>query len=188
MLGHVNAGLELAAQVAAGMMPEPTHSVVPFGSGGTAAGLAIGLGLAGMQTVVVAARVAPRVVANTARADWLVRRTLRLIRRRAGDDGPKPPRPAPIVVEHGVYGGAYGRPLAAGAQAATLFRALNSSSPTLATPPMLDATYSAKAAAAALALATRRRGTARVLLWLTFDGRGIDASHVAPDVCSQERA
>jgi D-cysteine desulfhydrase len=187
VLGHVNAGLELAAQVAAGMMPEPTHLVVPFGSGGTAAGLAIGLGLAGMQTVVVAARVAPRIVANPARVDWLVRRTLRLIRRRAAD-GPKPLRPAPIVVEHGVYGGAYGRPLAAGAQAATLFRALDSSRPTLATPPMLDATYSAKAAAAALALATRRRGTARVLLWLTFDGRGIDASHVAPDACSQERA
>jgi 1-aminocyclopropane-1-carboxylate deaminase/D-cysteine desulfhydrase-like pyridoxal-dependent ACC family enzyme len=186
ILGHVNAGLELAAQVAAGTMPEPTHVVVPFGSGGTAAGLAIGLGLAGMQSIVVAARVAPRYVANASRADWLVRRTLRLIHRR-GMGRPGVLRPAPIVVEHGVYGGAYGRPLAAGTEAATLFRALDGSGPTIATPPMLDATYSAKAAAAALALATRRRGAARVLLWLTFDGRVVDSSSVAPGACKHER-
>jgi 1-aminocyclopropane-1-carboxylate deaminase/D-cysteine desulfhydrase-like pyridoxal-dependent ACC family enzyme len=195
VLGHINAGLELAAQVAAGGVPEPTHLVVPFGSGGTAAGLAIGLGIAGMQTVVVAARVAPRIVASAARADWLVRRTLHLIRRQ-GADSARRLRPAPIVVEHGVYGGAYGRPLAAGAQAATLFRALEGSRTTIAMPLMLDATYSAKAAAAALALATRRRGTARVLLWLTFDGRVVDSTHSAHtahtahtvhDACNPER-
>src|SRR5256885_1804915 len=42
-LGHVNAALELAEQVAAGALPEPAAVVVPLGSGGTAAGLLLGL-------------------------------------------------------------------------------------------------------------------------------------------------
>ncbi|CAA9305715.1 MAG: hypothetical protein AVDCRST_MAG11-1143, partial [uncultured Gemmatimonadaceae bacterium] len=43
VLGHVNAGLELAEQVRAGLLPEPERLVVPLGIGGTAAGLALGL-------------------------------------------------------------------------------------------------------------------------------------------------
>src|SRR5919199_6709715 len=38
MLGHVNAALELAEQVARGELPTPARVVVPLGSGGAAAG------------------------------------------------------------------------------------------------------------------------------------------------------
>jgi D-cysteine desulfhydrase len=49
-LGYVETALELAAQVSAGDLPEPATIVVPVGSGGTAAGLALGLRLAGLRS------------------------------------------------------------------------------------------------------------------------------------------
>ena len=52
-LGYVEAALEIAAQVEDGTLPEPAHVVVPVGTGGTAAGLALGLQLAGLRTRVV---------------------------------------------------------------------------------------------------------------------------------------
>jgi D-cysteine desulfhydrase len=169
ILGSVNAGLELAAQIDAGLLPSPRYLVVPLGSGGTAAGLALGLGIGGVAATVVAARVAPRGVANALRVRMLIDRTRRLIRRAGGVDAPLPA--APVVVDHAVYGGAYGRPLAVGASAAALFQeaAVRAGLP----PITLDATYGAKAAAAALALATDegREPAGGVLLWVTFDGR-----------------
>ena len=156
-LGHVNAALELAAQVAAGVLPAPRRVVVPLGSGGTSAGLTIGFGIAGLDTEVVAARVAPRIGSNASAVHRLARRTARFIARYTGE--PVPPA-ASLRVVHAYYGGAYGRPLAAGTSAARLFATrLNVT---------LEGTYSGKAAAAALALAAEPGPT---LFWLTFDGR-----------------
>jgi D-cysteine desulfhydrase len=53
-LGYLNAGLELAEQVAAGTLPEPATVFVPLGSGGTVAGLLAGLRLGGLSSRVVA--------------------------------------------------------------------------------------------------------------------------------------
>ncbi len=53
-LGAVEVALELAAQVEKGEIPEPAHVVTAVGSGGTAAGLVLGLQLAGLKTEVVA--------------------------------------------------------------------------------------------------------------------------------------
>ncbi len=58
-LGFVNAAFELADQIEAGLLPEPDLVYVPFGSMGTAAGLAIGFAAAGMRTRVQAVRVLP---------------------------------------------------------------------------------------------------------------------------------
>ncbi|WP_137723287.1 1-aminocyclopropane-1-carboxylate deaminase/D-cysteine desulfhydrase [Prescottella subtropica] len=52
-LGYVEAALEIGAQVEAGVMPEPAQIVVAAGSGGTVAGLLLGLRLAGLDTGVV---------------------------------------------------------------------------------------------------------------------------------------
>lgn len=159
-LGHVNAGLELAAQLEAGLAPRPRYIVVPLGTGGTAAGLALGLAIAGVDATVVAARVGPRPFAGRTAVLDLAARTRRLLARATGGSVPRVPRGRLRVVHH-VYGGAYGRPLAAGDQAAATLHA--------AAGLTLDATYGAKAAAAALDLA--RRGEGEVMLWVTFDGR-----------------
>ena len=179
VLGHVNAGLELATQVLAGDLPEPTHVVVPLGSGGTAAGLALGLGAAGMGTAVVAARVTPRLVANGWRINRLIARARALIRSHCGADVPLPA--APVVVDHAVYGGAYGRTLPAAVEAAARIERATSGGGGGRPPIVLDPTYAGKAAAAALAWCTlgdpntrRAESTGRrVLLWVTFDGRGL---------------
>ncbi len=52
-LGHVEVALELADQVARGELPDPATLVVPIGSGGTAAGLALGLRIAGLRARVL---------------------------------------------------------------------------------------------------------------------------------------
>lgn len=81
-LGYVETALELAAQIRAGTMPEPSHVVTAVGSGGTAAGLLVGLRIAGLRTRVVAV-----VVNDTLRLDRvalvrLARRSERLLRAR----------------------------------------------------------------------------------------------------------
>lgn len=56
-LGFVSAGLELAEQIEAGVMPRPAEIHVAVGSGGTIAGLVVGLALAGLEIPVVGALV-----------------------------------------------------------------------------------------------------------------------------------
>lgn len=67
VLGSVGLGLELAEDVAAGRLPEPDQVFLAAGSGGNAAGLWLGLRLAGLATEVVAVRVGPRFLVNPAR-------------------------------------------------------------------------------------------------------------------------
>ena len=84
--GYVNAGLELAAQVREGLLPEPKAIVLPVGSGGTAAGLALGLGIAGLQSKVVGVAVtrAPTTWAITVKR--LAIETASLLRKRGARD------------------------------------------------------------------------------------------------------
>lgn len=164
VLAQVNAGLELAEQIAAGMLPKPDRVVLPLGSGGTTAGLALGFAIAGLDIEVVGARVAPRVAANRRRVRALIDRTSRLIRRVTGERVAAVPR-SMVRVVHDVFGGAYGRALPAAADAAELLRD--------AYGIKLDSTYSAKAFVAALACAREFAGP--TLFWLTFDGRCLDS-------------
>ena len=160
ILGHVNAALELADQVEAGELPMPSRVVVPLGTGGTAAGLALGFAAAGMRTRVIGARVVPRIATGRARVVSLARSTARWVRRRTGVSLPTVARDA-VHVAHEAYGGAYGRvsPVASDA-ALTMERARGL---------RLDATYSAKAFAIALQLA--RADDAVTVFWSTFDAR-----------------
>jgi 1-aminocyclopropane-1-carboxylate deaminase/D-cysteine desulfhydrase-like pyridoxal-dependent ACC family enzyme len=96
------------------------------------------------------------------RALRLARAAARLVERHTGHRLPRVD-PAHLVVDHDVYGGAYGRPLPEGDRAAALLRD--------AAGLTLDSTYGAKAAAAALRLA--RAGKGPTLFWMTFDGRGL---------------
>ena len=159
VLGHVNAALELADQISRGEMPRPASIVLPVGSGGTAAGILLGLAISGLGSIeVVGARVGPRMFANRARVLAIARATRRLMARRAGERIPLPD-PSALRVVHDVYGGAYGRALAESRVPAKLLHD--------AMGLTLDDTYSAKAWTAVL---NEQRGNKRhVLFWLTFD-------------------
>ncbi len=80
-LGFVNAGLELARQVDEGLMPEPARVYVACGSGGTAAGLALGLALSGLRTRVVPVLVNHILPPSPASLRRLARRTQGVLRR-----------------------------------------------------------------------------------------------------------
>jgi 1-aminocyclopropane-1-carboxylate deaminase/D-cysteine desulfhydrase-like pyridoxal-dependent ACC family enzyme len=157
MLGHVYAAFELAEQVRAGLLPRPDRIVVPLGTGGTAVGLAMGLALCMGPRMVVGARVVPWIIARESRLRRLTVSLAREIHRVTGN-WPGVRDEADVVVAEGVYGGAYGRPLA-GAPHAT------------PNGVSLDPTYSAKAFVAANQWA-RERNT---LFWMTFDSRWMHA-------------
>ena len=163
-LGHAAAALELADQLARDDAPVPDVLVVPLGSGGTAAGLLVGLALAGVSTRVLGVRVVPRVVANRRRVLALARRGAALFAERAGVTAPTIDGEA-FTIEETQYGGAYARETHAARTSAAMVLAREG--------PALEGTYSAKALAAALAHARAAPGE-RVLYWLTFDGRWLD--------------
>ena len=177
-LGHVDAALELAAQLERDRIPRPDLLVAPLGSGGTVAGLLVGMTLAGLPTRLVAVRVVPRIVANRTRVLALARRTLRLLERLAGEPLAAPD-PARLEIVEDAYGGAYARPTQAAQRASDQLRDAGG--------PRLDPTYSAKAFAVALDRA-RRAPDERVLFWLTFDARWLarrysptaDRPHLSP--------
>jgi D-cysteine desulfhydrase len=157
--------MELTDQLAREGAPAPDTIVVPLGSGGTAAGLFVGLTLAGLPSRVLGVRVVPRVVANRRRVLALARRAAALFGERAGIAAPRLD-PSRFTIEESQYGGAYARETHASRTSAALVLAREG--------PALEGTYSAKALAAALAHA-RGSPHERVLYWLTFDGRWLDA-------------
>ena len=163
-LGHAAAAVELAEQLARSDRTFDTI-VVPLGTGGTAAGLLVGLALAGLRTRVVGVRVVPRVVANRGRVLRLARRSARLFGRLA-DVAPPAIDGACFSIDGEHYGGAYARETRNTRELAAHVRKSGGMS--------LDGTYSGKALAGALAHA-RRAPAERVLFWLTFDGRWLAA-------------
>ena len=81
ILGCVGAGLELAAQVKNNECPEPKKIYVAFGTGGTAAGLALGVALGGLGTEVVAVTVASKFIGKEVFLRLLARRCLTYLAR-----------------------------------------------------------------------------------------------------------
>jgi D-cysteine desulfhydrase len=150
VVGHFLAGLELALQ-----LPDPPDAiVVPLGSGGTAAGLALATCALGWSSRVVAVRVAPVVVANRWRVSALARGAARLL---APLDVPLEGSDSVSVMIVSGIGAGYGHPSARGEVARALAAAHGL---------ILEPTYGAKAFAALPALATR--GFRRVVFWHTF--------------------
>ena len=154
-LGFVDAARELAEQVKNGELAEPDVIVVAVGSGGTAAGLAVGLERAGLKTRVLGVAVSPP-------AALLSHLAKRLAAQTATEAGLAPAarvRAAQrITIDGGWIGKGYGHPTSEGTSAmADAARA----------GITLDATYTAKAFAAALSL-VRAGNDANILFWNTL--------------------
>ncbi len=158
LLGHANAALELVEQVARRECELPATVFVPLGTGGTAAGLALGFRIAGVSTRVVGVRVVPKAIGRLSRMLALARQTARFIERNTGATVPRVTE-LDLNIEHAFYAGKYGKPLAEPPD----------ERPLQFTGIRLDDTYSRKAFAAAVSHA--QSGGERTLFWLTFDGR-----------------
>lgn len=159
-LAFVDAAKELAAQVASGAMPEPDVIVVAMGSGGTAAGLAVGLELTGMRTRVVGVVISPptRVVGAMAR---------RLAKKTAEAAGLSRAQTARAVLrleaDRRWLGRGYGSTTPEGIAATNAAARAGLE---------LDPTYTAKALACAL---ERRSSDEVILFWHTLSSAPLDA-------------
>ncbi|MFE5709282.1 1-aminocyclopropane-1-carboxylate deaminase/D-cysteine desulfhydrase [Streptomyces sp. NPDC056501] len=143
-LGAVEIALELGAQVEAGELPEPTWLVTAVGSGGTAAGLSLGLRLAGLRTRVLGVVVNDTLTLDPASLLGLAHRSAALLRARGADLNGVEPAPDTIRTETAWLGKGYAHPTRAGDHALTL--ASTQAGLTL------EHTYTAKALAALLDL------------------------------------
>jgi D-cysteine desulfhydrase len=170
-LGFVDAGFELAQQIADGDLPEPDDIYMAMGTMGAAVGLALGVRAAGLRSRVVAVRASSPGTSSPARMRELYERTAAHLR--ALDPSfPAVPfdRAAPaIAAEH--LGAGYARETEKGRRAerlAALHGAL-----------ALETTYTAKAMAALVDRAPR--DPKRVaLFWNTHNASPLDASGVGP--------
>ncbi|WP_235618854.1 1-aminocyclopropane-1-carboxylate deaminase/D-cysteine desulfhydrase [Embleya scabrispora] len=140
MLGYVECGLEIAAQVGAGELPEPSHVVLPVGSGGTAAGLALGLRLAGLRTRVTGVVVNDQLRADSERIARMANKTARLLRKRTGDFRVAGPRPEDVTTTRDWLGTGYGHPTPEAERVIRDSRTIGG--------PELEPVYTAKALAA----------------------------------------
>ncbi len=163
VLGFVNAGLELAEQIAAGVLPEPARLYVACGTGGSAAGLALGLALAGAKTRVIAVRVSDVLPPPRASLRRSAGRAFRLLKRSGADLKDDLPELA-LELERGFMGSGYGQTTPEGEAAFRLAEQLEGL--------RLDPTYTAKAFAALLG--RERGGTEPVLFWNTYAAREPD--------------
>ncbi|MCP9212302.1 1-aminocyclopropane-1-carboxylate deaminase/D-cysteine desulfhydrase [Streptomyces sp. NEAU-Y11] len=161
-LGPVEVALELADQIAAGALPEPSHLVTAVGSGGTAAGLALGLRLAGLRTRVVGV-----VVNDTLRLDMpavtgLARGTAHLLRSRGAGLPPTSIGPEQLTLVRHWLGPGYGHPTPEALRA----RRLAADTASL----LLEPVYTAKAMAALTSLAADGRLAPGPALFLNTHG------------------
>jgi D-cysteine desulfhydrase len=161
-VGFVEAALELAWQVEAGLLPEPEHVVLAAGSGGSSAGLALGLRLAGLRSRVVAVQVNDRSPLDPRRIARLARRTEALLRHRGASFQTIAVNERDFGFERGFLGAGYGHRTARADAASALARGHAGLE--------LEPVYTAKAMAGLIGLAGRGAlGRGPVLYWHTCD-------------------
>ncbi len=158
-IGYVIAGLELGQQVADGTLPEPSHVVVALGSGGTAAGILLGMRLAGLGSRLTGILVNDLTPVNARRTARLANRASRLLRRHGACFEPPELSASDLDVHEQWLGDGYGHSTSEGVEAGAIFESEG---------VMLEPVYTAKAAAGLLSLnGAGAFGSGSVLFWNT---------------------
>jgi D-cysteine desulfhydrase/L-cysteate sulfo-lyase len=156
VLGHVQAANELLAQCEAQGVA-PTHVALPSGSGGTHAGMALGLTLRGIAAPVVGYCVSRSAAEQRGKVSGLIEQACAKL------DITPPLQVADLVFEEGVLGPGYGQPTAAMREAVSMVAALEGL--------MLDPVYTGKAMAGLIgAIKTGRFGRADRVVFIHTGG------------------
>lgn len=156
-LGYVDAMLELGEQVGRGEAPRPDLVIVPTGSSGTLAGLALGAAYLGWPTEIVGVRITAAYACNRLTVGTVVHRTDRFLAQRSRHW--KKQRAPRWSIDGNELGEGYGFPTPAAREGASEVERL--------TGAPGEITYSGKALAA-LRRIVRARPDAQVLLWNTL--------------------
>lgn len=159
-VGYVDAMLELGRQVERGEAEKPDVIVLPTGSSGTMAALALGVAYLGWSTEVVGIRITSKVVCNTYMVRRLVRATSEFLRKK-DPTFPDLADKAKFSLFHDAIGEGYGYPTLEAIVGAEKLEEL--------TGARGEVTYSGKALAGLRAmLATPRYAKKKFLLWNTL--------------------
>ena len=162
LLGYVDAMLELGEQVERGEMPRPDRIVLPAGSGGTTAALALGAAILGWPTVIQAVRITDAIACNGAVMRLWYERTRAFLRKRSPTFA-RLRLPAPhIEVDGRALGRGYGYPTPESLEAIEPIRGM------IGAPG--EVTYSGKAVAALRWIGAERPGET-ILYWNTLSSR-----------------
>ncbi len=160
-LGYVNAALELKDQVRQGLLPEPELVFVAAGTLGTAAGLELGLRLAGLRARVAGVAVVERWACNRLRWARLINRASLLMRRLGAEAPLISVRPRDLFMIGDMLGEGYARFTPEGVEAVRSARELDGIE--------LDGTYTGKAFAGMLHIVRKEGLRDRpVLFWHTL--------------------
>lgn len=170
-IGYVNAAFELKEQIDAGLLPEPGWIFAPLGSGGTIAGLTLGVKLAGLGSKVVGVMVTDILPPGAGRLSSMARKSADILARHADLQGRRVGQ-SDFTILHGFVGAAYGAPTEAGRRARDRMLELEGI--------RLETTYTAKCMAGMIEAArSPEYKRAPVLFWNTYSS--IDPSgHLGP--------
>jgi 1-aminocyclopropane-1-carboxylate deaminase/D-cysteine desulfhydrase-like pyridoxal-dependent ACC family enzyme len=162
LLGYVDAALELGEQVARGEMPRPDRIVLPAGSGGTAAALALGCAILGWPTVITAVRITDPIACNRAVLGLWIERTRALLKKRSPTFSRLRLPGVHLEVDGRALGKGYGHSTPEAEAAIEPVRAM------IGVPG--EVTYSGKAVAA-LGQIAAERPSETILFWNTLSSR-----------------
>jgi D-cysteine desulfhydrase len=166
-IGFVAAGLELAEQIDAGEIPAPDRLYVGAGTMGTAAGVALGLALAGLKTEVHAVRVSDVTIMNKYALGTLLNKTAVMMHRYDESVPADLVARTNIRIRNDFFGPGYAQGTDATERAITFARN--------AFDLTLETTYTGKTLSALLAdwRDITQRGL-KVLYWHTYNSAPID--------------
>jgi D-cysteine desulfhydrase len=169
-LGYIDAMLELAQQVERGEAPRPDVIVLPTGSSGTLAALALGAAHLGWDTEIIGVRITTALACNRFTVNAIIRSTDRFLAER--DSRWKPTRDR---VRYSLYGDAlgrgYGYPTSNAIDGALQIHALTGATG--------EVTYSGKALAGLRALVAEPRHRDKVFMfWNTLSTPRPEAADV----------
>ncbi|MCG8369215.1 MAG: pyridoxal-phosphate dependent enzyme [Proteobacteria bacterium] len=171
-VGFVEAGLELARQVAEGRIDEPERIYIACGTAGSAAGLALGLAAARLDTVVHAIQVADRPFTGQGKLRRLAEKT-RFILNRFDPSFDAPGVQQKLVWREGFLAGGYAKV----DEATIAARDLAASQLGLS----LETTYTGKAFTAMLSDLASRDGAGRPwLFWNTYNSAALPVGDAKP--------
>lgn len=171
-IGYVNAGMELAAQIASGEFPRPSRIYLALGTMGTAIGLLLGLKSAGVKTHLHAVRAVPAYVAGIDKCHLLFNQTNELLREMDPSFPSCTIDPEDLTIRDEFFGGRYGVFTPEAVTAAKLLRKSDGI--------ILDGTYTGKACAAFLSDLSSD-GDEPVLFWNTKNSRPLPPEALAAD-------
>jgi D-cysteine desulfhydrase len=170
--------LELAAQIEEANIAAPQRLYVANGTMGTAAGLALGLALANLQTEVHAARVTHESVSNPAAMQRLIKKTATMMHRLDDSIPLDIAARCNIVFRDEFFGDGYARSNAATDRAIAVAQQELGLS--------LESTYTGKAMATLLHdLSQASSAGEKVLFWNTYNSRALAVTAARPEDSSR---